>query len=166
MSKLVSQTLLSDIPNLYDTTGEINPLCCVKLFTPDANWTWYIIEFSKDDTNTCYGYVQGLESELGYFRLEELEEVHGSLGLAIERDLSFIPTPFASIKVFNMSAFKNNKINSLTRDLSNEGRVEFFYNARYYEIFESVNGGYVVNLYSNGNRDSDGYYLDEHIVDG
>jgi len=56
------------------------------------------MEFSKEDRNSCYGYVQGLESELGYFTLEELESVHGPLGLAIERDLSFTPTAFATIK--------------------------------------------------------------------
>ena len=55
MSKLIPQTLLSDIPDLYATEGETNPLCYVKLFTPDSNWTWYIIEFSKSDRNTCYG---------------------------------------------------------------------------------------------------------------
>ena len=98
MGKLIPQTLLSDIPDLYATEGQTNPLCYVKLFTPDSNWTWYIIEFSKEDTNTCYGYVQGLENELGYFTLEELEKVHGSLGLAIERDLHFTPTLFSSIK--------------------------------------------------------------------
>jgi len=98
MSKLIPQTLLSEIPDLYETEGETNPLCYIKLFTPDSNWTWYIIEFSKSDTSTCYGYVRGLESELGYFTLEELESVHGPLGLAIERDFSFTPTPFANIK--------------------------------------------------------------------
>ncbi len=98
MSKLIPITLLSDIPDLYDTEGQLDPLCCVKLFTPDSNWTWYIIEFSKSDRDTCYGYVQGLESELGYFTLSELEKVHGSLGLAIERDLYFTPTRFSSIK--------------------------------------------------------------------
>lgn len=97
MSKLIPQTLLSDIPDLYETEGSLNPICQIKLFMPDANWTWYIIELSKSDTNTCYGYVQGLESELGYFTLEELESVHGSLGLAIERDLSFKPTAFSKI---------------------------------------------------------------------
>ena len=97
MSKLIPQTLLSDIPDLYETEEQTNPLCLVKLFTPDSNWTWFIIEFSKADAKTCYGYVQGLESELGYFTLEELESVHGSLGLAIERDMSFTPTPFATI---------------------------------------------------------------------
>ena len=98
MGKLIPQTLLSNIPDLYETEDSLNPICHVKLFTPDSNWTWYTIEFSKADTNTCYGYVQGLESELGYFTLEELESVRTPLGLAIERDLSFKPTPFATIK--------------------------------------------------------------------
>ena len=98
MSRLIPQTLLSDIPDLYDTEEQTNPLCHVKLFTPDSNWTWYIIEFSKVDRSTCYGYVQGLDSKLGYFTLEELEEIHGPLGLAIERDMSFIPTLFTTIK--------------------------------------------------------------------
>jgi len=99
MSKLIPQTLLSDIPDLYETEGETNPLCYVKLFTPDANFTWYIIELSKSDMNTCYGYVQGLEDELGYFTLEELEAIHGPLGLTVERDLSFKPILLASLKV-------------------------------------------------------------------
>ena len=98
MSKLIPQTLLSDIPDLYETEGSLNPLCHVKLFIPNSNWTWFIIEFSKVDAKTCYGYVQGIENELGYFTLEELESVHGPLGLAIERDLSFKPTLFSTIK--------------------------------------------------------------------
>ena len=98
MGKLIPQTLLSDIPDLYETEEQRDPLCYVKLFTPDSNWTWYIIEFSKSDRDTCYGYVQGLESELGYFTLEELERVHGSLGLAVERDLQFMPTLLSAIK--------------------------------------------------------------------
>jgi len=98
MSKFIPKTLLSDIPDLYKTEGDTNPLCYVKLFTPDSNWTWYIMEFSKEDRNTCYGYVQGFEDELGSFTLSELESVHGSLGLAIERDLSFEPTRFIALK--------------------------------------------------------------------
>ena len=98
MSKLIPVKLVADIPDLYETDGSLNPICYIKLFTPDSNFTWYVIELSKSDLNTCYGYVQGLESELGYFSLEELESIHGPLGLKIERDLSFTPTPFATIK--------------------------------------------------------------------
>ncbi len=98
MSKLIPQALLNDIPDLYATEGEINPLCCVKLFTPDSNWSWYIMELSKNDSNTCYGYVVGLENELGYFSLSELEEIRGSLNLPVEVDSSFNPTPLSDIK--------------------------------------------------------------------
>ena len=60
-------------------------------------------------TNTCYGYVNGLDSELGYFDLSELEAVYGPLGLSIERDVSFEPTPFATIKkneIYENSCYK------------------------------------------------------------
>jgi len=98
MGKLIPKTLLNDIPDLYETENQKDPLCYVKLFTPDSNWTWYIIEFSKSDIDTCYGYVKGLESELGYFTLAELETVHGALGLGVERDLCFTPTHLSKLK--------------------------------------------------------------------
>ena len=97
MGKLIPDEILSSIPDLYETEGSLDPMCHVKLFTPDSSWTWFVIEYSAD-TDTCYGYVQGLDSELGYFQLSELESVRGPLGLAIERDLSFTPTPLATIK--------------------------------------------------------------------
>ncbi len=97
MSKLIPQKMLSEIPDIYETQNTLDPICYVKLFTPDANWTWYIIEFSKED-RTCFGYVVGHEAELGYFSLEELESIRGALGLPIERDLHFKPTLFSKIK--------------------------------------------------------------------
>ena len=99
MSKLISKELLDTIPNLYDTEDIKDPLCHVKLFTPDSNWTWYIIEVSIDE-NLCYGYVQGLEHELGYFNLDDIAEVKGSLGLSVEIDLSFKPTLLSVVKAF------------------------------------------------------------------
>lgn len=59
----------------------------VKFFTPWSNWTWYATEFDGEDT--FFGYVCGLESELGYFSLSELESVTGPAGLKIERDRFF-----------------------------------------------------------------------------
>ncbi len=96
---LIPIEILDTLPNLYDTTTEGgDPLCQVKLFTPDANWSWYIIELSKDDESTCYGYVQGLEDELGYFSLKEIKAIRGSLGLPVERDIFFTPTRLSKIK--------------------------------------------------------------------
>jgi len=95
---LFSEELVKDIPDLYDTENLKDPLCHIKLFSPDSNWSWFITEFSKGDKDTCFGYVQGLESELGYFSLRELESLKGPLGLPIERDLSFKPASLSKIK--------------------------------------------------------------------
>ena len=98
MSNIFTQQQLSELPDLYTQENIKNPLCHFKLFTPDSNWTWYIIEFSHEDKTTCFGYVKGLESELGYFSLKEIEDVKGPLGLAVEVDSSFIPVHLSEIK--------------------------------------------------------------------
>lgn len=94
---LIPKELIATIPELYATERSLNPTCFVKLFTPDAQWTWFIIEMDKNQ-NICYGYVQGLESELGYFSLKELELIKGPLGLGVERDKSFLPTALSIVK--------------------------------------------------------------------
>ncbi len=99
VSTLIPKEILDTLPDLYDTTADGgNPLCQIKLFTPDSNWTWYIIEYSQDDGSTCYGYVQGLEDELGYFSLDEIKGIRGSLGLPVERDRLFMPTRLSKIR--------------------------------------------------------------------
>jgi hypothetical protein len=97
-NELVPKEILDTIPDLYSSCDDKEPLCLVKLFAPFSNWTWYIMELSKEDMDTCYGYVEGLESELGYFSLSELEDIIGPLGLKIERDLQFKPTLLKTIK--------------------------------------------------------------------
>ena len=97
MGNLISNKILKFIPNLYETEDQKDPLCHIKLFTPDANFTWYIIEVSIDE-NLCYGYVKGLENELGYFSLDEIADIRGSLGLPVEIDNSFKHTPLSAIK--------------------------------------------------------------------
>lgn len=91
--KLITKELARRIPALYETENQSpeEKITWVKLFTPDADWTWYIIEYEPED-GLCYGWVEGLEKELGYFLILELEEVRGPLGLPIERDLFFDPT--------------------------------------------------------------------------
>ncbi len=68
----------------------------VKFFTPDSNWTWYAAEFDGEDI--FFGLVIGFEVEMGYFRLSELQAVRGPLGLPIERDLHFTPTPLRELR--------------------------------------------------------------------
>ncbi|MCT7535626.1 DUF2958 domain-containing protein [Aliarcobacter cryaerophilus] len=98
MSKLLPLSIIKNIPNLYETENQEEKICYVKLFLPNSNWTWYIIEIDKSDYNTCYGLVDGFEQELGYFSLSELESISDSYGLKAELDSSFKATKLSKIK--------------------------------------------------------------------
>ena len=98
MSKILSHEQLQLIPNLYETENQEEKICYVKLFLADSNWTWYIIEIDKQDNNTCFGFVDGLEQELGYFTIRELENLRGQFGLKVELDSSFKATRLSKIK--------------------------------------------------------------------
>ena len=98
MSSLLTNEQLKSIPELYASTILKDPICRFKIFLPNSNWTWYIIEINKEDNNTCYGFVDGLEKELGYFTLSELENLKGAFGLKVELDTSFKPTKLSKIK--------------------------------------------------------------------
>ena len=95
--KLLTKELREQLPELYATesTAMAEKVAVAKFFTPHSNWTWYAVEF--DGKDTFFGYVQGFENEFGYFSLSELEEARGPLGLRIERDLYFEPTPLVEI---------------------------------------------------------------------
>jgi len=95
--KLLTQALLRQLPKLYaqDTKGD-DAIAYCKFFTPDAHWTWYATEFDGDDT--FFGYVVGDFPELGYFSLSELKQIRGCLGLPVERDRFFRPTPLRELK--------------------------------------------------------------------
>ena len=58
---LIAKDIVNKIPNLYETENQEEKICYVKLFLPNSNWTWYIIEIDKQDNNTCFGFVDGLE---------------------------------------------------------------------------------------------------------
>lgn len=95
--ELIPKEIKEQIPKLYETEDSKDPIAYVKLFVD--NWTWYINELSIDD-NLAFGYVISPFSsgELGYFSLNEIAELKGSLGLGVERDLYFKPTQLSEIK--------------------------------------------------------------------
>lgn len=94
MSRLLPGDIAAKLPPLYATENINDPTVHVKFFTPDTSWTWYVTEYDPEQ-RLCFGYVIGLDRELGYFSLEELEEVRGPHGLPIERDLYFQPCPLS-----------------------------------------------------------------------
>lgn len=93
--KLLTEELRRRLPALYSTETDRDPIAQAKFFTPWSNWTWYVTEFDGEDT--FFGLVDGLERELGYFSLSELESILGPAGLTIERDLHFKPTPLGRL---------------------------------------------------------------------
>lgn len=95
--KLLTDELIKTLPPLYSTENIKDPLIQCKFFTPDSSWSWYVLEFDKTN-EIFFGYVCGLERELGYFSLQELASVKGQLGLGVEIDISFKPTKLSVIK--------------------------------------------------------------------
>ena len=97
--KLLTKEGRESLPPLGGQALAADPVAYVKFFTPDAGWTWYATEGEPEgDDFLFFGYVEGAEGELGYFLLSELEEVRGSLGLPVERDLFFEPTALSVIR--------------------------------------------------------------------
>lgn len=96
MINLIPKELSNSIPKLYETE-EHDPIAFVKLFLD--GWTWYITEISIN-RDIAFGYVVSpfCSGELGYFSLEEIKSIKGTLGIGVERDLSFKPTRLSVIK--------------------------------------------------------------------
>jgi len=91
--KLLTKENRKNLPKLYSQEKVEDPIAQVKFFTPWSNWTWFATEF--DGTDTFFGKVVGLDTELGYFSLSELESVVGRWGLKIERDRHWTPRPLS-----------------------------------------------------------------------
>lgn len=62
--------------------------------------------------------------------------------------------------------YKDIAITTLSKILDTEQSVEFVFNNLYYEIFESADSGYVVNIYSSNEKDEEDQYLEENLIDG
>lgn len=96
MSGLLTAAIRRRLPRLYSTENIDDPTVQARFFTPWSNWTWYAIEFDGEDL--FFGLVDGLETELGYFSLSELEAVTGPGGIKIERDRHYNPAKLSTIK--------------------------------------------------------------------
>ncbi len=99
--KLLTKEVLKKLPKLYATeeTPAEEKLAVVKFFDPCGRGTWYGVEYDGEDT--FFGYVVSPLGpdcdEWGYFSLAELASVKNRLGLGIERDLYWRPTPMSKV---------------------------------------------------------------------
>lgn len=97
--QLMTEELKRVIPPLRTTECQPDPVVVAKFFDPCGSWTWYVLEGEPDDEDFMFfGLVHGFEVELGYFTLSELQSVRGPLGIGLERDIHFQPTPLRVIR--------------------------------------------------------------------
>lgn len=111
--ELLTQEMRNELPPLYSQELVEDPMVVAKFF--GGSWTWYVTEGSPvDDEGAAiprsqpdaqeadflfFGLVQGLENELGYFSLAELQGVRmPPFGLGIERDLYWQPRPLSKVR--------------------------------------------------------------------
>jgi len=96
--KLLTKAIRKTIPPLYtnEKLDASKVKIRVKFFDPCSQWTWYVTEGEpvldddgKEVDYRFFGYVIGHFNELGYFSLNELQNVKNRVGLGIERDMYF-----------------------------------------------------------------------------
>ena len=97
--QLLTKEIREKLPPLYTQDGlGGKAVAHAKWFTPDSGWSWHSTEGSpQGDDFIFFGLVIGLEKELGYFALSELQKARGPLGLPIERDLYWKPKTLEEI---------------------------------------------------------------------
>lgn len=117
---LLTEAVARTIPPLYSHEDDRDPPLVVKFFLPGTRWTWFVIEGATAHPGGCgwgegcdhrslaswfdhpendalfFGYVQGADDELGYFRLSELASIRSPF--AVERDLHWQPCPLSEVK--------------------------------------------------------------------
>jgi hypothetical protein len=102
--ELVPKDIEATLPPLYSQENVPDPVAVIKFFDPCGRYTFFVLEGSRqpDGDLLFFGFcVSPLGpdcDELGYVTLSQLEEVRGRLGLGIERDLYFQPTPLSKIR--------------------------------------------------------------------
>src|SRR5205085_7097291 len=88
--ELLQEQLRSRLPPLLSQEASDKPVVYAKYFLPGTRWAWYVMEGeAADDDFLFFGFVTGLDDELGHFHLSELEAVRGPNGETVQRDLEF-----------------------------------------------------------------------------
>jgi len=112
--KLLTEEIKKQLPMPRDNGETAATNAVVKFFHPFSSWTWFASEAyavlsdgqemaltdpraDQAEDVIFFGLVKGLETELGYFSLSELQgvKIHG---IGVERDLSFKPTPLSCLR--------------------------------------------------------------------
>lgn len=98
--QLLPKEVEKRLPKLFSQEHAKDPTVYVKFFDPTGSFTWFATEgeWQGNGDFLFFGRVDGLEKELGYFSLRQLQSVEGRFGLGIERDIWFKPVPLSEAR--------------------------------------------------------------------
>ena len=95
---LLTKTAIRGIPQLGDQDGKgRDAKVHLKFFM--EGWTWYLTELDPE-TGQAFGLVispMEPRGELGYFDMNELAGLRGSVGQGVDRDKFFKPQPLRDV---------------------------------------------------------------------
>ena len=94
--KLITKEIAKQLQEQYPKGSDFEQLVVCKFFHPFSDWKWYVMNQDPADPNYLWGIVKGFEIETGSISLKELEDLK-IMGLPMERDTSFRPTPAKEI---------------------------------------------------------------------
>ena len=83
---------------LQKESNKEDPTLIAKFFNPSGIGSWFASEYDPK-TRICYGFVDLLEQEWGYFSLDELEALKLPYGLEIEVDVLWRPKTFSEARI-------------------------------------------------------------------
>jgi hypothetical protein len=87
---ILSDDLRNRLPPLLSQEAVDEPIVYARYFLPGTVWNWYVTEGEPEDEDYLFfGFVTGIDSEFGLFRLSQLEAVTGTSGQKVEIDLNF-----------------------------------------------------------------------------
>ena len=101
--KLITKEIEMTLPPLYSQENVSDPVAVIKIFDPCGRYTFYVLEGQRESDGDirlfgfCVSPLGPDCDEFGFASLRELESVRGPLGIGIERDLYFKPTPLSQI---------------------------------------------------------------------
>jgi len=97
MSLLTDEIVLVT-PNLYKTedTPLDEKIVTARFYFPAGAGVWYLMELSEDK-DLAFGLCNIFVKELGYFSINELEEIKVG-GFKVQRDKDFKPCKYKDLK--------------------------------------------------------------------
>ena len=100
VNPLLTQDIIDRLPPLYSCEDDMNPPIIARFYNAGGRGEWYLIEGQEQEDGTflCFGGAEIFEQELGYWLMEDLEEMSVTIGHNIIRDEDFKPCRLNDIK--------------------------------------------------------------------